>query len=160
PQYAIAMSGSSVAACRNERSDSRNQNECTWDTPWLKKRRASSELVVTGMSVLPWPCISRAGNSGCAPGGTAHRSASGRGACAAAMLAASERQRAPVRRTAVWRMAMSLAPAGTPGTTQKRALLAARLLGLGRGLCFRLRLRGRRRGHLRHPPCHLVRREI
>src|SRR5580765_1264128 len=78
PQYAMAMFGSSVTACRNERSDSRNQNECTCETPWLKNFRASSEDVVTGMLVTPIPSIRCAGRSGCAPGGTAHISASGR----------------------------------------------------------------------------------
>ena len=72
------MFGSSEAACRNERSDSMNQNECICETPWLKNLRASSEVVVTGMSVVPMPGNSFAGSDGCAPGGTMQRSASGR----------------------------------------------------------------------------------
>src|SRR5688500_20310554 len=82
PQYAMAISGSSVAAWRKERSDSMNQNECICETPWLKNFLASSDRVVTGMFVSPMPGRSFAGNGGCAPGGTAHRSASGR-CCAA-----------------------------------------------------------------------------
>ena len=81
PQYAMAMFGSSAAACRNDRSDSMNQNECICETPWLKNVRASAEDVVTGMSVSPMPGSSFAGSSGCAPGGTVQTSGSGR--CAA-----------------------------------------------------------------------------
>src|SRR5262245_57276865 len=76
-QYAIAIFGSRSAACVQERSDSVNQNEWICDTPCRKNLRASSDDVVTGKSlVIPMPGSSFAGSSGCAPGGTTHRSAS------------------------------------------------------------------------------------
>src|SRR5688572_6527217 len=90
------MLGSSAAACRNERSDSMNQNECTCETPWLKNLRASSEVVVTGMSVVPMPGNNLAGSDGCAPGGTMQRSASGRWALAGA-AATNEQSTAAAR---------------------------------------------------------------
>src|SRR3954470_15372971 len=76
-QCAIAIFGSYSSACRHERSDSVNQNEWICEIPCRKNWRACSEDVVTGKSfVMPMPGSSFAGSSGCAPGGTAHRSGS------------------------------------------------------------------------------------
>ena len=72
---AIAMSLSSSSACVHDRSDSWNQNEWICETPCRKNLRASSDVVVTGKSlVTPMPGSSFAGSSGCAPGGTMHMS--------------------------------------------------------------------------------------
>ena len=43
----MAQFGSSLATCRNERSDSKYQNPCSWTTPWLKYAWASADAVVT-----------------------------------------------------------------------------------------------------------------
>src|SRR3954449_1320869 len=74
---AIAIFGSYSRACRHDRSDSVNQNEWICDMPCRKNWRACSDEVVTGKSfVVPIPGSSFAGSSGCAPGGTAHKSGS------------------------------------------------------------------------------------
>src|SRR5207244_11786828 len=76
-QCAIAIFASYSSACRHERSDSVNQNEWICEMPCRKNARASADEVVTGKSlVMPMPGSSFAGSSGCAPGGTAHRSGS------------------------------------------------------------------------------------
>src|SRR5215510_12961471 len=50
--------------------------------PWRKNLRASSDVVVTGkFFVMPMPGSSRAGRSGCAPGGGAHMSGSRADCC-------------------------------------------------------------------------------
>ena len=78
-QCAIAIRGSSSAACRQERSASWNQKEWICDRPCRKNVRASSDVVVTpNFVVVPIPGNSFAGSSGCAPGGTTHMSGSRR----------------------------------------------------------------------------------
>src|SRR3954452_2047417 len=76
-QCAIAIFGAYSRACRHDRSDSVNQNEWICEMPCRKNWRACSDEVVTGKSfVVPIPGSSFAGSSGCAPGGTAHKSGS------------------------------------------------------------------------------------
>src|SRR4051812_30450158 len=90
-QYAIAMLGSSSSACVHERSDSVNQNEWICETPCRKKCCAGSDEVVTGkFRVVPIPGRSFAGRSGCAPGGTMHKSASFFGGACLPLAATAE----------------------------------------------------------------------
>src|SRR5688572_20050109 len=77
PQCGMGASGSSAAACRNERSASVAQKECICATPWMKNSRALGFEVVIGkrMYSLPWPDSIFAGNDGgTLPGGGEQRS--------------------------------------------------------------------------------------